>query len=34
MSYLKKQKAADSEFSEGYDEGYQVFKFDVLLKEA
>lgn len=32
--YLADRKAADSEFSKGYDEGYQAFKFGVLLKEA
>ncbi|QRV22909.1 helix-turn-helix domain-containing protein [Marinomonas foliarum] len=32
--YLTDRKAADKDFSEGYDEGYQAFKFGVLLKEA
>ena len=32
--YLEDRKAADKDFSEGYDEGYQAFKFGVLLKEA
>lgn len=32
--YLVDRKAADKDFAEGYDEGYQAFKFGVLLKEA
>lgn len=32
--YLTDRKAADKNFAEGYDEGYQAFKFGVLLKEA
>jgi HTH-type transcriptional regulator / antitoxin HipB len=32
--YLAKRKASDPEFAENYDEGYQAFKFGVLLKEA
>lgn len=32
--YLTDRKAADKDFAEGYDEGYQAFKFGVLLKEA
>jgi DNA-binding XRE family transcriptional regulator len=32
--YLADRKAADKGFAEGYDEGYQAFKFGVLLKEA
>ena len=32
--YLTKRKASDVEFAEHYDEGYQAFKFGVLLKEA
>jgi len=27
-------KATDKNFNEGYEEGYQAFKFSVLLKEA
>lgn len=34
QKYLTKRKAVDSEFSENYAEGYQIFKFGVLLKEA
>ena len=34
QEYLKKRKATDPEFAEGYDEGYEAFKFGVLLKEA
>jgi ribosome-binding protein aMBF1 (putative translation factor) len=32
--YLVNRKVNDNEFSDGYDEGYQSFKFGVLLKEA
>jgi len=32
--YIAKRKSTDSEFSNGYEEGYQTFKFGVLLKEA
>lgn len=32
--YLAARKAEDKDFAEGYDEGYQAFKFGVLLKEA
>lgn len=32
--YLADRKAVDKNFNEGYDEGYQAFKFGVLLKEA
>jgi HTH-type transcriptional regulator / antitoxin HipB len=32
--YLTDRKAADKDFAEGYDEGYQAFKFGVILKEA
>lgn len=32
--YLTDRKAADKDFAEDYDEGYQAFKFGVLLKEA
>lgn len=32
--YLVDRKAVDKIFAEGYDEGYQAFKFGVLLKEA
>ncbi|MBD1583669.1 helix-turn-helix domain-containing protein [Pseudoalteromonas sp. S16_S37] len=34
QKYLVKRKSNDSEFAENYDEGYQAFKFGVLLKEA
>ncbi|NVK72945.1 MAG: helix-turn-helix transcriptional regulator [Oceanospirillaceae bacterium] len=34
MSDLKNRKADDKDFTEGYDEGYQAFRFGVLLKEA
>ncbi len=32
--YIANRKAADAEFAEGFDEGYESFKFGVLLKEA
>ena len=32
--YLADRKATDNNFNEGYEEGYQAFKFGVLLKEA
>ncbi|QUX93070.1 transcriptional regulator [Marinomonas sp. A3A] len=32
--YLADRKAIDKDFAEGYEEGYQAFKFGVLLKEA
>ncbi|WP_394180894.1 helix-turn-helix domain-containing protein [Marinomonas posidonica] len=32
--YLADRKATDKNFNEGYEEGYQAFKFGVLLKEA
>jgi HTH-type transcriptional regulator/antitoxin HipB len=32
--YINNRKAVDLEFAEGFDEGYQAFKFGVLLKEA
>ena len=34
QKYIAKRKAADAEFSEGFDEGFESFKFGVLLKEA
>lgn len=33
-NYLNKRNAVDAEFAENYEEGYQAFKFGVLLKEA
>ena len=32
--YVSNRKAADPEFSEGYDEGYQSFKIGALLRQA
>ena len=32
--YLANRKANDIDFSDGYEEGYQSFKFGALLKEA
>jgi len=34
QKYVVERKSNDSEFAENYDEGYQAFKFGVLLKEA
>ena len=34
QKYLTKRKSIDSEFAESYEEGYQAFKFGMLLKEA
>lgn len=32
--YMSRRKATDSEFAEGFEEGYQSFKIGVLLKQA
>ena len=32
--YIKKRKASDAEFAEGFDDGYQNLKFGVMLKAA
>jgi HTH-type transcriptional regulator/antitoxin HipB len=34
QDYISSRKASDPEFAKDYDEGYQSFKFGVLLKEA
>ena len=34
QKYIAKRKAVDKEFSENYNEGYQAFKFGILLREA
>ena len=34
QKYLVRRKNSDNEFAKNYDEGYQTFKFGVLLKEA
>lgn len=34
QKYIAKRKESDAEFADNYDEGYQVFKFGALLKEA
>lgn len=34
QNYLSKRKATDPELSDNYDEGYEAFKFGVLLKTA
>ncbi|WP_341326355.1 helix-turn-helix transcriptional regulator [Methylotuvimicrobium sp. KM2] len=33
-NYISNRKVKDSEFSEGYDDGYQSFKIGALLKQA
>ncbi|WP_416308256.1 helix-turn-helix domain-containing protein [Neptunicella sp. SCSIO 80796] len=33
-NYIAKRKSADSEFVNGFDEGYQALKFGTLLKTA
>ncbi|MGO3344462.1 MAG: helix-turn-helix domain-containing protein [Marinomonas sp.] len=32
--YITKRKETDADFADNYNEGYQVFKFGALLKEA
>lgn len=32
--YIDNRKACDAAFADGYDEGYEAFKFGVLLKAA
>ena len=32
--YIKNRKSRDSGFAEGYDTGYEQFKFGVILKKA
>ncbi|MEX0772069.1 MAG: helix-turn-helix transcriptional regulator [Balneolales bacterium] len=34
QSYIKKRKASDPEFAEGYEEGFKNFKIGILLKQA
>lgn len=34
QKYLAKRKEIDTDFADNYDEGFQAFKFGVLLKEA
>lgn len=34
QNYIAKRKQQDPEFASDYDEGYQIFKFGALLKEA
>jgi HTH-type transcriptional regulator/antitoxin HipB len=34
QKYLSKRKGVDTELADNYDEGYQAFKFGVILKEA
>lgn len=34
QQYINNRKVSDAEFADNYDEGYQVFKFGALLKEA
>jgi len=32
--YISRRKSEDTEFSNGYEEGYQAFKIGVLLRQA
>ena len=32
--YISKRKERDSEFSEGFDDGYQAFKIGTVLRQA
>jgi len=32
--YIRKRKASDPEFAEGFDSGYEQFKIGVMLKQA
>ncbi len=34
QKYITDRKASDTAFAEGFDEGYESFKFGVLLKKA
>lgn len=34
QAYISKRKETDSEFAEGYEEGFRSFKIGVLLKQA
>jgi ribosome-binding protein aMBF1 (putative translation factor) len=34
QKYISNRKAADQDFSNGFDEGYQALKIGVLLKQA
>lgn len=34
QDYIAKRKAADADFAENFDEGFEAFKFGVVLKEA
>lgn len=33
-TFVEKEKKRDPDFAEGYDEGYENFKFGVLLRQA
>lgn len=33
-AYISRHRAEDSEFDEGFDDGYQTFKIGALLKQA
>ncbi len=33
QAYIKRRKANDPEFAEGFEEGYEAFKIGVLLKQ-
>ncbi len=34
QDYIANRKAADADFAESFDEGFEAFKFGVVLKEA
>lgn len=34
QDYIANRKAADADFAENFDEGFEAFKFGVVLKEA
>ena len=34
QDYIAHRKAADADFAENFDEGFEAFKFGVVLKEA
>ena len=34
QSYINQRKSSDVDFNENFDEGYETFKFGVLLKQA
>jgi ribosome-binding protein aMBF1 (putative translation factor) len=34
QQYISQRKQHDSEFSENFDEGYQIFKLGIILRQA